>query len=98
MLLDLLIPVALAFGSPWWEHYDLRDTYICPDQGRLVVERNDAQASVRSGRFQATLFRENSPLPGLHYGNDMLRLVLRGDVLRLEQESFKLECLRTLDT
>jgi hypothetical protein len=95
VLLSLLAPLALAMGSPWWEQYEVRDTYLCSDRGRLVVERNDAQASVLSGRFRTTLFRENSELPGLRYANDILRLVIRGDVLSVEQESQKVECLRT---
>ncbi len=95
MLLSLLAPLALAMGSPWWEQYEVRDTYLCSDRGRLVVERNDAQASVLTGRFRTTLFRENSELPGLRYANDMLRLVIRDDVLSVEQESQKVECLRT---
>ena len=95
MLLSLLAPLALAMGSPWWEQYEVRDTYLCSDRGRLVVERNDAQASVLTGRFRTTLFRENSELPGLRYANDILRLVIRGDVLSVEQESQKVECLRT---
>lgn len=95
MLIALLAPLTLAMGSPWWEQYEIRDTFLCPDRGRLVVERNDTQASLLSGRFRTTLFRENSEQPGLRYANDMLRLVIRGDVLNLEQESGKLECLRT---
>ena len=97
MLLTLLVPLSLAMGSPWWEQYELRDTYLCPDRGRLVVERNDAQASLLAGRFRTTLFRETSELPGLRYTNDLIRLVIRGDVLSLEQDSQKLECLRTDD-
>ena len=97
MLLSLLAPLTLAMGSPWWEQYEVRDIYLCSDRGRLVVERNEAQASLLSGRFRTTLFRENSELPGLRYANDMLRLVIRGDVLSVEQESQKVECLRTDD-
>ena len=97
MLLSLLVPLTLALGSPWWEQYETRDTYLCSDRGRLVVERNDAQASLLSGRFRTTLFRETSERPGLHYGNAMLRLVIRGDVLSVERESQTVECLRTDD-
>mgnify|MGYP006935498090 CR=1 FL=1 len=97
MLLSLLMPLTLALGSPWWEQYEMRDTYLCSDRGRLVVERNDAQASLLSGRFRTTLFRETSERPGLRYANDVLRLVIRGDVLSLEQESQTVECLRTDD-
>ena len=97
MIALLLAPLTFAMGSPWWEQYDVRDTYLCSGRGRLVVERNDAQASLLNGRFRTTLFRENSELPGLRYTNDMLRLVIRGDVLSVEQDSQKLECLRTDD-
>ena len=94
-MLNLLLPLTLAMGSPWWEQYETRETFLCPNQGRVVVERNDAQASLLAGRFRSTLFREESPLPGLRYGNDLMRLVLKGDVLNLEHGSRKLECLRT---
>ena len=95
LLAPLTLIFHLAMGSPWWEQYELQETYICPDQGTLVVERNDSQASLLMGRYRSTLFRENSQLPGVRYGNEMLRLVLRGDLLTLEQSSEKLECLRS---
>jgi hypothetical protein len=97
LLAPLTLIAHLAMGSPWWEHYELKETYICPNQGTLVVERNDAQASLLSGRYRYTLFRENSELPGLRYRNEVLRLVLKGDLLTLEQSSEKLECLRSND-
>ena len=95
LLAPLTLIAHLAMGSPWWEQYELKETYICPNQGTLVVERNDSQASLLMGRYRSTLFRENSQLPGVRYGNEMLRLVLRGDLLTLEQSSEKLECLRS---
>jgi hypothetical protein len=97
LLAPLTLIVHLAMGSPWWEQYELQETYICPDRGTLVVERNEAQASLLMGRYRSTLFRENSQLPGVRYGNEMLRLVLKGDLLTLEQSSEKLECLRSND-
>ena len=69
---------ALAMGSPWWEDYGTSETFLCPNQGALIIERNDAQASVLSGRFRTTLFRENSDLPGLRYGDDRMRVIIRG--------------------
>jgi hypothetical protein len=26
-----------AMGSPWWENYERRDTFRCPDQRTLVL-------------------------------------------------------------
>jgi hypothetical protein len=97
VLIALLGSLTLAMGSPWWEQYETRDTYLCPERGRLVVERNEAQASLLTGRFRTTLFREQSEQPGLHNGNEMLKMVIRGDVLRINHDSRDLECLRTDD-
>jgi hypothetical protein len=97
VLFTLLGTLTLAMGSPWWEHYETRDTYLCPDRGRLVVERNDAQASLLTGRFRTTMFRQQSERPGLHYGNEMVTIAIRGDVIRINHDSRDLVCLRTDD-
>ncbi len=86
---------ALAMGSPWWEDYGTSETFLCPNQGALIVERNDAQASLLSGRFRTTLFRENTDLPGLRYGDDRMRVIIRGDVLTLEQLPDRFDCMRS---
>lgn len=92
----LLLPSpSLAMGSPWWEQYEQRDTYRCPDQRTLVVERNDSQASLLSGRSRSTLFREPGDGPALRYHSGPLRLILRGDELTLEQLPQRLTCIRT---
>lgn len=85
----------LAMGSPWWEDYGITEQFLCPDQRRVTLERNDAQASLIAGRFRSTLFREASDLPGLRYRNEQMTLILKGDVLTMEQLSRRLECLRT---
>jgi len=85
---------AQAMGSPWWENYDTRESFLCRDNNKVVLERNDAQAALISGRSSTTLFREPSDLPGLRYGNDTLRLILRGDELTVEQLPQRLLCLR----
>jgi hypothetical protein len=82
-------------GSPWWEDYGITEQFLCPDQRRVTLERNDAQASLIAGRFRSTLFREASDLPGLRYRNEQMTLILKGDVLTMEQLSHRLECLRT---
>jgi hypothetical protein len=86
---------SLAMGSPWWENYEHRDTFRCPDRRTVVLERNDAQASLLSGGFRSTLFREPSEAPGLRYQSGRLRLILRGDELTLEQLPQSLTCVRT---
>ncbi len=95
ILLGPLLSPVQAMQSPWWENYDFKERYICPDHGSLVLERNESQASLISGRSSSILFRESSDTPGLIYRNDSLRLVLRGDELTLEQLPQRLICLRT---
>jgi hypothetical protein len=95
MSMPLLALALLSMGSPWWEDYGITEQFICPDQSRVTLERNDAQASLLTGRFRSTMFREASDLPGIRYRNEQLTLVLRGDVLTMEQQFGKLECLRT---
>ena len=93
-MIALLVPL-LALSSPWWEDYDIRDRFLCGDQGVLVVERNDAQASLISGGSRFTLFRIASSQPGVRYGSELMELTLWGDSLTLEQGRRKLQCTRT---
>lgn len=93
-MIELLLPL-LALSSPWWEDYDVRDRFLCGDQGVLVVERNDAQASLISGGSRFTLFRVASNQPGVRYGSELMELTLWGDSLTLEQGRRKLQCTRT---
>ena len=93
--LPLLAFTLLAMGSPWWEDYGITEQFLCPNQRRVTLERNDSQASLIAGRFRSTLFREASELPGIRYRNDQVTLILKGDVLTMEQRSQRLECLRT---
>jgi hypothetical protein len=94
VIAQLLVPL-LALSSPWWEDYDTRERFLCGDQGILVVERNDAQASLISGRSRFTLFRIASSQPGLRFATDGMELILWGDNLTLEQGRRKLQCTRT---
>ena len=73
----------LAVSSPWWEDYDIRDRFLCGDQGSVVVERNDAQASLISGRSRFTLFRVASSQPGLRFATDGMQRPIVG---HLDQE------------
>jgi hypothetical protein len=82
-------------GSPWWENYDVRQSFICPGRGTVVLERNDSQASLLSGGFRSTLFREAASGSELSFRNDDFRVTLQGDVLTLEQATRQITCLRT---
>jgi hypothetical protein len=102
-----LVPTAAVLGgraalaqpgpmnSPWWENYDVRQRFLCPQQGTVVVERNDSQASLFAAGMRFTLFRERDGEPGLRYRNDNLRLILNGDELTLEQLPQRFTCTRT---
>lgn len=92
LLLSMLL---LSQFSPWWENYDSTESFICPSKGRVLVERNDSQASLISGGTRATYFRESSQLPGLRYRNRGRTLILRGDILTLEQLPSRIDCTRT---
>ena len=87
--------LAQAMHSPWWEDYAIKDRYLCRDKGMVVLERNDAQASLINGRNRNTFFREPSDLPGIHYTADGMRLILRGDELTIERLPQRLQCLHT---
>lgn len=95
LALPTLIGAVLAMGSPWWENYDSQEVFVCPDRGRVVLERNDAQASLLSGRYRATLFRDTASTAVLRYRNEELSVSLRGDTLTLERLPGRVECLRT---
>lgn len=102
-LLALITPQAIlasasgasAMDSPWWENYEQKDRYACADNGVLVVERNDAQASLINGRGRLILFREASDRPGLLYRNEDTRIRMQGDELTLERLPLRIVCLRT---
>ena len=85
----------LALSSPWWEGYDVRERFLCGDRGMVVVERNDAQAALISGRNRFTLFRVASSQPGLRFASDAMELILWRDALTLEQGRRRLQCTRT---
>lgn len=93
--------LTLAMGSPWWEDYAIKETYLCSERGQVVLERNEAQAALITGRYRTTLFREQpgrtdaEPLLGVVYRNDLLTLILRGDQMILEQLPQRTSCMRT---
>ena len=91
----LLALSLLSQHSPWWEHYEERDSFLCPRMGRVQLERNDSQASLISGGYRSTVFREESPLPGIRYSSERMSLILMGDLLTIRQGPSQIECTRT---
>ena len=92
----------VSFSSPWWEQYDAKEKYLCGNRDVVMLERNDAQASLFSRGMRTTLFRDANAPVGLLYRNDILMLTLKGDELTLDQSKLdpfnpKLTCLRTED-
>jgi hypothetical protein len=85
----------LAQGSPWWEHYETTDTFLCPRLGRVMLERNASQASLIAGGYRSTMFRDDANLPGTRYRNERMTLILRGDILSIQQPRSQIECTRT---
>ncbi|MEB3301099.1 MAG: hypothetical protein VKN56_03920 [Cyanobacteriota bacterium] len=89
------VPTRLVMTSPWWENYDTKERFLCPENRKVDLERNTAQAALISGNSRTTLFREASDAPGLIFRNDELRVILRGDELILERLPQKITCLRS---
>lgn len=88
-------PPVLAMQSPWWENYEQKDRYLCPNRSTLVLERNASQASLIGGGGQVILFREDRETPGVSYANGSMRVIVEGDELTFERLPLKLVCLRT---
>ena len=82
-------------SSDRWENYDVRQSFVCPGRGTVVVERNESQASLLSGGLRSTLFREADSGNAMSFRNGDLHLTLRGDELTLEQFNQQILCLRT---
>lgn len=94
LVLPALVLPALLAASPWWENYTSTNTFLCRDRGRVVLERNDSQAALSSGGQRITLFRQSQDQAALIYGNEGMRVILRGDELTLEQLPRQVRCLR----
>jgi hypothetical protein len=60
-----------------------------------VLERNEAQASLIAGGFRSTGFRNDRQLNGIRYRNEQMTLILRGDLLTIDQHPSRIDCTRT---
>jgi hypothetical protein len=93
-------PFGVAIDSPWWENYERKDRFRCEQQQVLVLERNDAQASISMGGQRFTLFRDRRVDNAVNYSREGLILRLNGDELQLEQTQpmpSLMHCQRTDD-
>jgi hypothetical protein len=87
--------LAQQLGSPWWENYELKQSFLCPGHGSLVLERNESQASILSQGNRSTLFREPGEGADITYRNGEFRVMLKGDELTLQQGPRQITCMRT---
>ena len=90
----LLLPqAALAGPSPWWEHYERQDEYQCGED-KLLMERNDDQASIYMRGYKTNLFRDKGSPLLKRYKNEQFKLTIRGDVIELEDLLSVRQCQR----
>ena len=95
LLLSLLAPVAAWAGpSPWWEHYERSDQYRCGEDDKLLIERNDSQASLYMRGYRMNLFRDQQSPLLKRYSNRQLTLTIRGDEVEIEDLLSRRRCQR----
>ena len=95
LLLSLLVPsAALAGPSPWWEHYDRSDRYRCGEEEKVLVERNDSQASLFMRGYRMNLFRDQQSPLLKRYSNNQFSLTIRGDEIEIEDLISRRRCQR----
>ena len=94
-LLGLLVPTAAVAGpSPWWEHYDRSDRYRCGEEEKVLVERNDSQASLYMRGYRMNLFRDQQTPLLKRYSNSQFSLTIRGDEVEIEDLISRRLCQR----
>ena len=94
-LLSVLVPTAAVAGpSPWWEHYDRSDRYRCGEEEKVLVERNDSQASLYMRGYRMNLFRDQQTPLLKRYSNSQLSLTIRGDEVEIEDLISRRRCQR----
>ena len=94
-LLSVLVPTAAVAGpSPWWEHYDRSDRYRCGEEEKVLIERNDSQASLYMRGYRMNLFRDQQTPLLKRYSNSQLSLTIRGDEVEIEDFMTVRRCQR----
>ena len=95
LVLGLLVPAAAVAGpSPWWEHYDRIDRYRCGEEGKVLIERNDSQASLYMRGYRMNLFRDQQSPLLKRYSNSQFSLTIRGDEVEIEDFMTVRRCQR----
>jgi len=81
------------WGSPCGETTDMPRQFSLPQQSKVIVERNDAQAALISGEIcSPRLFRESlHPARCALLANDPATLILRGDELTVERLPMRIQ-------
>ena len=94
-LLSLLVPAAAVAGpSPWWEHYDRSDRYRCGEEEKVLIERNDSQASLYMRGYRMNLFRDQQSAMVKRDSNSQFSLTIRGDEVEIEDFMTVRRCQR----
>ena len=94
-LLSVMVPTAAVAGpSPWWEHYDRSDRYRCGEEEKVLIERNDSQASLYMRGYRMNLFRDQQTPLLKRYSNSQLSLTIRGDEVEIEDLISRRRCQR----
>ncbi len=95
LLLSLLAPTAASAGpSPWWEHYERSDNYRCGEDVKVLIERNDSQASLYMRGYRLNLFRDQQSPLLKRYANSQFSVTFRGDEIELEDLTSRRLCQR----
>ena len=94
-LLSMLVPTAAVAGpSPWWEHYDRSDRYRCGEEEKVLIERNDSQASLYMRGYRMNLFRDQQSPLLKRYSNSQFSVTIRGDEIEIEDLISRRRCQR----
>ena len=95
LLLSVLVPSTAAAGpSPWWEHYERSDGYRCGEEEKVLIERNDSQASLYMRGYRMNLFRDQQTPLLERYSNSQFSLTIRGDEVEIEDLISRRLCQR----
>ena len=95
LLLSVLVPSTAAAGpSPWWEHYERSDSYRCGEEEKVLIERNDSQASLYMRGYRMNLFRDQQTPLLKRYSNSQFSLTIRGDEVEIEDLISRRLCQR----
>ena len=95
LLVSLLAPTReMDLPKLRWEHYDRSDQYRCGEDGKVLLERNDSQASLYMRGYKMNLFRDQQSPLLKRYSNSQLSVTIRGDEVEIEDLLSRRLCQR----